>query len=212
MKKLSIVFISLLFINFSFYSCKQKSKPSEPQPNLTSTPSIMNTLTSTQTYTETYTFTPTITFTPSLTSTATECTPTAWYMDSDLDGYGNPNSITYSCTPPSNNYVIDNTDCDDTSSLIYPGAQERCNSKDDDCDNSIDEEPVDGQIYYYDADGDGYGISNQWMKLCNPSGMYRALQSGDCDDSNPQINPGRPELCNNSIDDNCNNLVDENCP
>jgi hypothetical protein len=45
-----------------------------------------------------------------------------------------------------------------------------------------------------DADNDGY----PW---CN-----------DCDDGNPGIHPGAPEICGNHIDDNCNGVVDENCP
>jgi len=49
-----------------------------------------------------------------------------------------------------------------------------------------------------DRDGDGYGIG------C-PAGA-------DCDDQNAQINPGRPESCNNSVDDNCNGAVNEGCP
>lgn len=41
-----------------------------------------------------------------------------------------------------------------------------------------------------DADGDGYSVDE------------------DCDDSDPDLHPGQPELCN-GIDDNCNNVIDE---
>jgi len=49
-----------------------------------------------------------------------------------------------------------------------------------------------------DNDGDGYGLN------C-PLGP-------DCNDFNPNVNPGMDEICGNMIDDNCNGFVDEGCP
>ena len=49
---------------------------------------------------------------------------TIWYQDNDGDGYGN-NSISFTqCTQPPGptNYVLDNTDYDDTNGNIYPGS------------------------------------------------------------------------------------------
>lgn len=66
-------------------------------------------------------------------------------------------------------------------------------------------------VYYPDSDGDGYGRSNAVVQSCNPtlpSGF--ALQGGDCNDNNPNINPGRPEIPCNNTDDNCNGLDDDN--
>jgi hypothetical protein len=34
----------------------------------------------------------------------------------------------------------------------------------------------------------------------------------DCDDANPSVHPGAPEICGNRLDDNCSGVVDENCP
>jgi len=51
-----------------------------------------------------------------------------------------------------------------------------------------------------DADDDGY---------------YNATGCGtlvDCDDQDPNVNPGMMELCMNGIDDDCDGLVDENDP
>ena len=49
-----------------------------------------------------------------------------------------------------------------------------------------------------DNDGDGYGLD------CS-LGL-------DCDDSNPNVNPGVGENCQNNIDDNCNGSINEGCP
>ena len=41
------------------------------------------------------------------------------------------------------------------------GANEYCNGLDDDCDGEVDEEDaIDKEIFYYDGDGDGHGISD----------------------------------------------------
>jgi len=66
-------------------------------------------------------------------------------------------------------------------------------------------------VYYPDSDGDGYGRSNAVVQSCNPTlppGF--ALQGGDCNDNNPNINPGRPEIPCNNTDDNCNGPDDDN--
>jgi len=73
-----------------------------------------------------------------------------------------------------------------------------------------------GEIYYVDLDGDGYGSKNYSKVFCSPpaSGWVLPNNISDCvDDPNqnplaPYINPGAQEKCND-IDDNCNGLKDE---
>ena len=62
---------------------------------------------------------------------------------------------------------------------------------------------------YDDADGDGYAADGANGNLTNgncPVGTTPQL--GDCDDTDPNVNPGAHESCN-GIDDNCNGDVDE---
>ena len=54
-----------------------------------------------------------------------------------------------------------------------------------------------------DEDGDGYG---------DPASPDCAHPEFDCDDSNPDINPGALEICDNGIDDDCDALVDIDDP
>ena len=60
-----------------------------------------------------------------------------YYVDEDGDGYGTPDTVE-ACEPPDD--TVDNgADCDDTDASAHPGAEERGNGADDDCDGEVDE-------------------------------------------------------------------------
>lgn len=64
---------------------------------------------------------------------------------------------------------------------------------------------------YQDADGDGFGNSEVFIRSCQPLSLPGYVtQSGDCDDQAPWFNPGVPETPCDGIDFNCNGFVDEN--
>ncbi|RSK40257.1 MopE-related protein [Mangrovimonas spongiae] len=100
--------------------------------------------------------------------------------------------------------VTADIDCDDQDANIYPGAPEICDGKDNNCDGNTDE-GLPTTTYYWDADLDGYGnpdlVSED--KCSHPGGRYVEI-AGDCDDTNPDVNPGATEIVDNGIDDDCN--------
>jgi large repetitive protein len=130
-----------------------------------------------------------------------------WYADTDVDGYGDVASSTDACEAPSG-YVASSTDCDDTDAAVNPSATELCNSVDDDCDGSIDEDDAaDAATWYADTDGDGYGETATSDVACNQPTGYVA-DPGDCDDGDSAVNPSATELCN-GVDDDCDGTIDE---
>ncbi len=61
-----------------------------------------------------------------------------YYADLDADGYGDPEAEEQACERPED--TVDNgADCDDTDAEVHPGADERANGEDDNCDGDIDE-------------------------------------------------------------------------
>jgi hypothetical protein len=130
---------------------------------------------------------------------------TTWNLDFDNDGFGGDISITACTAPP--RFVSTGGDCNDGSNAVFPGAEERCNLADDDCDAEIDEDAIDPIAFFADGDLDGYGAAGTAIFACSvPEGA--ALTGTDCDDADAAINPGENELCN-GIDDDCSGFADD---
>lgn len=129
-----------------------------------------------------------------------------FYPDSDGDGYGQANgSPVTACSAPGG-YIVEHTDCDDANAAIHPGATETCNTLDDDCDGQTDIGATDAASWYHDADLDGYGGTELKLSCVQPEGWLPV--SGDCDDGDPAVNPGKLEVCD-GVDQDCDSEIDE---
>jgi len=135
--------------------------------------------------------------------------PETWYLDSDLDGYGDPDSSSADCDAPSG-YVADDTDCDDTDGAVNPGADEVCDDVDNDCDGDIDDDDsslAGADTWNIDYDGDGYGSTSYTREACDQPSGYVA-DTTDCDDTDAASFPGADETCDEA-DNDCDGDVDE---
>ncbi|MBX2797964.1 MAG: putative metal-binding motif-containing protein [Myxococcales bacterium] len=62
---------------------------------------------------------------------------TIWFVDDDADGFGSHTLAQESCAQPAG-FVAISGDCDDSDPDVAPGADERCDGIDNDCDGQID--------------------------------------------------------------------------
>lgn len=132
-------------------------------------------------------FTCTIT-TVTCTGEPIEVCPT-YYADTDGDGFGDPDTSTDSCDGAPNDYVEDNTDCDDTIANINPDT-----------------------VWYIGVDGDSdtyVGSVTSLVQCESPGTGYSTTEPIiiDCNDNNAAINPEADEVPYNGIDDDCNSAT-----
>ena len=115
-----------------------------------------------------------------------------WYADSDGDGYSDGTTAT-ACERPDgyshSSELSGMNDCNDTDAGIHPGADEICDDGiDQDCDGAVDENCV--NLYYLDADQDGYGDPNNTITGWTlPDGYVE--NDEDCDDNDADEFPGQ---------------------
>ncbi len=123
-----------------------------------------------------------------------------WYYDGgDLDGWGYGNPLVQAFKPDGPWVEDKGGDCYPNDASIYPGAPEQLNNKDDDCDGEVDED-FPAQTWYRDSDRDGWGRADQVIVRPLPPPFYGgwSLQAGDCQDWNPNVNPGANNCPNGS--------------
>jgi|GEM_PF-3005599 len=113
---------------------------------------------------------------------------TSSFTDDDGDGYGA------------------GADCDDSDPNTFPGADETCDGKDNDCNGTVDDSAVDGTMAYTDNDGDGFGDPDTMTVVCDVGGLSTA--GTDCDDDDGAKHPDADEVCD-GVDNDCDGAVDD---
>jgi hypothetical protein len=132
---------------------------------------------------------------------------TVWFKDADKDGYTD-GTTKVACEKPSDEYVSSATagDCNDNDPNINPARPEICDGIDNNCNGLIDEGVK--LVFYKDLDGDGYTDGTTQVGCSAPWGYVLSATSGDCNDNDPNVNPGKTEICDGK-DNNCNGQIDE---
>ena len=141
-----------------------------------------------------------------------ECESFEAYPDSDGDGYGVSDASHSFCELPAG-FSVSGGDCDDANSAAYPGAEERCDRVDNNCDGETDEpSAVDAATVYLDQDGDSFGDPATMMVVCWPEQalpQQRLVEDDqDCDDSDDAVHPNALEVCD-EVDNDCDLLTDD---
>ena len=69
------------------------------------------------------------------------------------------------------------SDCDDANPRVFPGAEERCNGVDDDCDGTVDVGAVDAVDWFADADEDGFGAGEVVHTACDAEAGFSLVDT-----------------------------------
>lgn len=148
-----------------------------------------------------------------------------WYPDHDGDGYHDAASEgIQGCSAAVVGYVTEGGDCNDSNAAQKPGAAEKCDSVDNDCNGIADDGLI--VVYYEDQDGDGYGNPMAPVQICEASSTTAKKSNGaklvnginivsnhlDCLDhggaEGTAHSPGTVENINELEDKNCDEMVE----
>jgi hypothetical protein len=147
-------------------------------------------------------------FGASLEATSGCLRPSGWFFDDDGDGFGIQPPVE-ACAAPGPNWSLYAGDCEGDDPAVHPGAPERCNGVDDDCDEIVDNGELPWADAWPDLDGDGWGdAASDPVSICGPKPGWVG-RAGDCDDDDPERRPGVADHDCDEIDDDCDGVADQ---
>ena len=127
---------------------------------------------------------------------------TLYYPDADGDGHGDLHHPGTGYCVPAVGWALVGDDCDPQAADVFPGAPERCDGFDQDCDGAIDEDLTFEGVAFADDDGDGFGgAAVQATGCAQPPGTITV--GGDCDDANAEVWPGAAAVPDDGLDQDC---------
>lgn len=132
--------------------------------------------------------------------------------DVDGDGFGAPDRCEPACEDD-HDYVDNSDDCDDQDPNVYPGSTEVCDDydADEDCNGLADNDDAGAALdpYFADDDGDGFGDADAEKGACEQPDGY-VINTGDCDDTDDNVNPNATEICDgDQQDEDCDGDIDD---
>jgi hypothetical protein len=146
---------------------------------------------------------------------------TLFFLDEDRDGYGRDDEYLEECAIGgvvigARHFVAPPGDCDDTDPTVNPGViDDDCDGVDSNCDGTPDSEVDPATRWWPDRDADTWGDDSNPARArygCPPTDDPQipiwARRGGDCDDLNPEINPGMAEQCD-GVDNDCSGRADD---
>jgi hypothetical protein len=134
-----------------------------------------------------------------------------WFKDLDGDGFGEdcPTCRLLSCAQPVD-YAARAGDCAPAIAEIFPGAPERCNHTDDNCNGQLDDPPF-VDVENPGAMGMAFDCGTGAPGVCSAGGYQCVFSSSSAQFERTCVarTAASTDLCNNNLDDDCSGAADD---